>query len=121
MSIAKASRLGALILAFALIYPQESQAETFTSAEFLKWKQVNQESYFRTNIGMASLIALQNDKRHAKCLEEWYYVDQRRARDYILKTMREHPEYHPRGVLVAIMKKKCGSFNYVERAKSSSR
>jgi|GEM_PF-1734866 len=110
-----------LLLLMAVMAKPVQAGETFTSAEFLKWKLESQESYFRTNIGMASLIAAQNDKKHARCIEEWFTVDERRARDYILKVMREYPDHHPRGVIVAILKQKCGSFNYAERAKLSSR
>ena len=112
MSIAKATRHGALILALALICPQESQAETFTSAEFLKWKLEDQKNYLRISVGMASMIALQNDKKHAACIEEWYYVDERRVVTYILKNMEAYPDYHPRAILMGLMRKECGSFDY---------
>ena len=98
------------LLMAALAKP--AQAETFTSAEFLKWKLSSQKSYFRTSIGMAGLIAAQNDKAHAKCIENWYLDRERDATDFILETMKRFPSYHPRGVLLAVLEKQCGTFQY---------
>ena len=63
---------------------------------------------------MASLVAAQSDKTHAKCLDDWYAAE-KAASDFVLATMMKFPEYHPRGVILAVMQKRCGSFNYSER------
>lgn len=109
-----------LLLLMAVMAKPVQAGETFTSAEFLKWKLANQEAYLRTNIGMAVLVAEQNEKKHAACIQEWYTVDERRARDYILMVMRKYPDHHPRGVIAAVIIQQCGNFNYVERAKANS-
>lgn len=101
-------------IAMALSYPQKVTAETFTSAEFLKWKLAEQKSYLRISVGMASMIALQNNKKHAACIEEWFYVDERRVVTYILKNMKAYPNHHPRAILMGLMRKECGSFTYTK-------
>ena len=90
-------------------------ADIFKSSEFLKWKRSAQEYYIRTSIGMAGFIAHENDTAHAKCIEKWYLSDQKKSTDFILETMAKYPKYHPRGIIIAILAKKCGSFKYSKR------
>jgi len=99
-------------MALAVAMTQPVKAETFTSAEFLKWKLSSQKSYFRTSIGMAGLIIGQSNKEHARCVEKWYFKRERDAADFILETMRRFPSYHPRGVILAVLEKQCGKFSY---------
>lgn len=106
--------ISALIF-FAAIQAESAQAETFKGADFLTWPRHSQQLYIRTSVGMAGLIAAENDKVHANCLEDWYFDDEERSTDFVLETMRRFPEYHPRGVIVAVLEKQCGTFNYTER------
>ncbi len=92
-----------------------AQDGTFKSADFLKWKRASQEFYIRTSIGMAGLIAARNDKAHGNCLEDWYFSDEKAANDQIISVMRAYPDYHPRGVIVAVMEKRCGPIVYSKR------
>lgn len=108
-------KIGFLAIGMALclaIHPQNASAEIFKSSEFLGWERKNQEFYIRTSIGMASLIVGQTDKAQAKCVDDWYVGDETKANDYILDVMRKHPEYHPRGIILAVLEKKCGKFVY---------
>ena len=84
------------------------RAETFTSAEFLKWPRANQSAYFSVSIGMAGFIVSMHEKPKARCLEDWYFKNTDAAENTILETMRQHPEFHPRGVIVAVLQKRCG-------------
>ena len=95
--------------------PQLSAAETFKSSEFLKWPLNSQSFYFRTAIGMAGLIASYNDKKHARCIEGWYFDDTPKAEASLRQAMQKFGEYHPRGVILAVLKKACGSFEYKGR------
>lgn len=104
-----------IFLFFILFYPHAAHSETFKSAEFLTWKQRSQDLYIHTSVSMAGQIAAQNDMKHVKCLEDWYFDDEVAANDFVRQTMRKFPEFHPRGVILAVMEKKCGSFNYSER------
>lgn len=98
----------ALGLGLIFIAVPQARADEFTSAEFLKWPRENQSAYFSVSIGMAGFIVSMRDKPKARCLEDWYFKDTTRAEDAILSTMRRFPEFHPRGVLVAVLQKQCG-------------
>ncbi|MET1414385.1 hypothetical protein ABVF61_19085 [Roseibium sp. HPY-6] len=104
--------ISTILLIFMLFYPHATYAETFKSAEFLKWKRESQNFYIDANIGMAGLIAAQNDKKHAECLEGWYWDDKVKSIDFILKSMRDFPDYHPRGVILGVLEAQCGKFEY---------
>lgn len=118
MSIPGCLALAGAIALSALVYPQKTEAqeqEKFTSAEFLKWKLASQKNYFWISIGMAGLIAGQNDREQARCIERWFADNERDATDHLLETMQRFPNYHPRGVILAVLKKQCGSFEYRNR------
>ena len=102
------------ILAFitALAFPQLSAAKSFTGEEFLSWQRSSQDFYIETSIGMAGLIAVQNNKTQQQCLESWYLSGQQAKNGLIIETIREHPQFHPRGVILAMLEKQCGSFTY---------
>ena len=106
--------ISALIF-FATIQINSAQAETFKSEVFLTWPRHSQELYIHTSVAMAGLIAGKNDEAHAVCLEDWYFDDEKRSNDFIIETMQRFPEYHPRGVIVAVLQKQCGTFDYAER------
>ncbi len=64
-----------------MFYPHAADAETFKSAEFLTWEQKSQDLYIHTSVAMAGLISSKNDKKHMRCLEDWYF-----GADDIIKT-----------------------------------
>lgn len=94
------------------LFSMPAHAEVFKSSEFLTWKLQNQASYIDTSIGMASLVAAQNSKTQSKCIDDWYIADQTKSVEYITGIMRDNPTYHPRGVILAAIEKKCGSMTY---------
>ena len=104
-----------MLLFFMMIYPHASFAETFQSSEFLTWDQEAKEFYIRTSVGMAGLIAGQNDRTHADCIDDWYYDDQEESNAFILDMMAQHSEFHPRGVILAVLEAQCGEFDYINR------
>lgn len=91
------------------------KAESFKSSEFISWQRDNQEYFIRISIGMAVLIADQNDKAQAACLSDWFGKDEAAAYNRILETMKRFPDYHPRGVILAVAEKQCGPFIYTGR------
>lgn len=93
-------------------YPQISYGETFKSAEFLEWPRDSQGFYLRTSIGMAGLIAGQNNDAQGKCISAWYFEREEDAHDELLAVMEKNPEYHPRGVILAVIEKRCGAMTY---------
>jgi len=87
-------------------------AEVFTAKSFLTWERENQEFYIHTAVGMAGLIAVKNNKQQSQCIDDWYAANEDAAVEHILDVMRQYPSFHPRGVILAVVKKKCGTFNY---------
>lgn len=93
---------------------EQEQTDIFKSSEFLKWERQNQEFYIHTSVGMAGLIVGQTSKKQSKCIDDWYFKAEQASVDYILDVMRQHSEFHPRGIILAVMEKKCGKFIYTE-------
>lgn len=94
-----------------LIYPQTSFGKGFTSADLLKWKVASQDSFFQTSIGMTGVIASQNRREAARCIDQWYFSDkaiQQRRNDHIRNTMKKFPNYDPQATIFAIVRKACG-------------
>lgn len=96
------------------IHPQESAAEGFTGADFAGWAEASQDSYIQTSVTMAAVIASQTNEATAHCLDEWYRPDTS-LKDKRNKEVRsiiiDNPDYHPSGVILAILIKKCGAFD----------
>ncbi len=113
MHIMKCGVCATIALICMCFYPQMPEAQDqFTSASFLTWDRQNQDFYIRTSVGMAGLIAARNDGSQGDCVDEWYFGDETAANNQILEVMRTYPDYHPRGVIVAVMEKRCGSIIY---------
>ncbi|MEO1136754.1 MAG: hypothetical protein AAFW68_09135, partial [Pseudomonadota bacterium] len=77
-----------------------------------EWERDSQEFYIGVSVGMASLIASRNDSEQATCIDDWYKLDSKVAYDFILAAVHEYPSYHPRGVILGVLQKRCGSFSY---------
>lgn len=106
--ISKAAVTGLVLL--ASIYPQVSEAETFTSAELLNWSTESQRSYIQTSVGMASVIASQISDTKAGCIGRWYFDDNRARLAEIHASMKKNSQFHPQAVILALMQKACGRF-----------
>lgn len=100
----------ATILVLALSGP--AFADGLTAADVLGWPGDSQSFFLSTAIGMAGVIATQNDPAKARCLDEWYFADRVGANQEILDAMGRFPTYHPHGVLMAVIEKRCGSFDF---------
>ncbi|MBL27252.1 MAG: hypothetical protein CMM50_06860 [Rhodospirillaceae bacterium] len=112
MSKQKLFAYAMVVGAGALIYPQSPWAEGFSSADFLRWDRQSQDFLIQTSVTMVGIVASQTTENFAPCLDRWYSAsdDQVRAsrHDHILDVMREHPDYHPQAVILAVLKKQCG-------------
>ena len=95
-----------------MFYPQISSAGIFKSGEVLEWPRDSQSFYYRTSVAMAGLIAARNSKDHSNCVDQWYFLDTKKADEAITEMMRETPDYHPQAVILAMLQKACGSFTY---------
>ena len=89
-----------------------AQAEVFSGKDFLTWERKNQSFYIHTSIGMAALVVGQTSEKQAECIDAWYFDDEENGINFILETMRQYPEYHPRGIILSVMEKQCGRFIY---------
>ena len=105
------------ILAFALMYPQDllPQDKSFTSSDVLSWDTESQDWYFETNISMAGIIASQNPTDHAECINDWYFESaetRESAHAEIREVMKQYETHHPGTVVIAVLERVCGSFNF---------
>ena len=105
------------IFAIGLIalYPQISDAEEFTGVNLLSWSEENQNFYFQTSVGMAALVSTQSDKKRSQCISEWYFdanTGNKSGNEVIRSAIREFADYHPQGVIIAVLQKACGSMEF---------
>lgn len=100
-----------VVVVFIASYPQSFFAEEFTSADVLTWKNASQDSYFRTSVSMAGVIASQNRREAAQCIDQWYFEDkdiQQELANHIRNVLGQYPDYNPQAVIFAIIRKACG-------------
>ena len=92
----------------AASYPQSSYADGFTGTELLSWSAANQAHYLQVSLGMVGVVAAQIDQRQAECIDTWYLADTAKRHREILQTVKQYPDYHPQGVILALVQKICG-------------
>lgn len=85
-------------------------ARAFTGEEFLKWNTENQRFYFETSVTMAGVIVAQRNREVAGCLDDWLEAQSQDDYPNLLEAIRTYPTYHPQGVILAVLRKACGSF-----------
>lgn len=109
----KAACLAIVTAVILTAFPQISSAEKFTGEKFLKWPRKSQDSLIQNSITMIAIVAAQTQKDIARCIDSWYVVDEaikQQRHGYILDIIKENPSYHPQGVILAILQKRCGKF-----------
>lgn len=102
------------LLATATIYPQKSAADGFDGAQFLKWDEAAQDSYFQTSITMAAIIASKTRKSAGDCIAAWYLAPEadRAAKNAELRgTIGRNASYHPSAVIYLVLEGACGPFS----------
>ena len=105
--------LAALALSLCMI-PAEAKADGFTSAELLAQGEAAQKSFIEVSLTMAAAIAAQSSPEIARCLNDWYFADKGRRPKRIASirsAMETHSEFHPSGVVLAVVQKACGKFS----------
>lgn len=111
MTLRKRLGFGIAVVWLATLYPQISKADGFTSADVLKWEIAAQDSYFRTSISMAGVIASQNRREAARCIDDWYFADEQTEKNrakHIRDVMKQYPDYVPQAIIFAVIRKACG-------------
>lgn len=107
--------IGSAVIGASAVIAGCARAEGFTGTQFLEWPIESQNSYFQSSATMSVFIASRNDPEQATCLNDWYYDDNAvnpDRNDEFRAAIRENPTYHPSGVVLAVMQKACGSFEY---------
>ncbi|MEM6890782.1 MAG: hypothetical protein AAGA74_16210 [Pseudomonadota bacterium] len=102
---------GAISLGIVAAFrPQVSAAEGFTGVEFNAWETSAQDSYIQTSMTMVGVVLAQLQPDKARCINDWYFADgQSSARNsFIRKTIASYQDYHPSGVILAIVAEECG-------------
>lgn len=92
-----------------------AHAQMFKSSKFLTWDNANQSFYIEASVGMASLIAARSDRAQGDCIDDWYYSDEPSANAAVLDAMRQYPDVHPRGIILAVIQQQCGDISKSER------
>lgn len=87
-----------------------AKAEMFRNEDFLTWKPGNRAAYVEISVGMALLIAVQVAPDKADCIESWYYARPNEALAEVYETMAAYPDHHPRGIILAFIRKRCQVF-----------
>lgn len=101
--------------AFVAATPHAEAADNFTSAELLKQPLKQQAAYIDIAVQMVGFVVSQNDGSQARCIDSWYFQDQAtrdRKVQHVTEVMRQHPQYHPGSVVLAVLEKACGAFKY---------
>ena len=92
----------------------DAKAQEFTGEMFLQWERGNQDTFIQVSVTMVGIVASQGRNDIAECIDTWYGgpdVERRmRRHNFIMKTIRENPEFHPQATILAILQKQCGSF-----------
>ena len=60
---------------------------------------------------MAGVIASQNRREAARCIDEWYAASEEtrdKRNGFIRETLSQYPSYNPQAVIFAIIRKRCG-------------
>ena len=108
----------ATILAMiSTLYPQKAKADEFTAADVLGWQRETQDWYFDLSIMMAGIVAAQNPGSKGRCINDWYFApaaDRASNNNSIRDAMKRFPTYHPGGVILAVIEKRCGPLKFTE-------
>ncbi len=113
MSVLLAAAAGALALMSTALYASGATAEAFTGEEFLKWERASQDSLIQISVTMTGIVATQGRKDISRCIDDWYSDSEglrAQRHEEILQAIQENPEFHPQGVILAVIQQRCGSF-----------
>ncbi|WP_141693964.1 hypothetical protein [Methyloligella halotolerans] len=91
------------------------QGEGFTGERFLEYPKNAQMAYITSSALMAGVIAAQNKKPQAQCIDKWAVAAMKNEYKEVIDAMSEFPDHHPTGVIVAVLQKACGRFKYLDQ------
>ena len=112
MTLFKRLRIGIFAASAFVFCPQISQADSLTSQDVLNWKAESQDFYIWSSVTMAGVVASQNRREAAQCIDGWYSGNDqtRKVRNrFVLETMSKYPNHNPQAIIFAIIRKQCGT------------
>lgn len=113
MTALKQTFYASMCLVFISFYPQPSAAGgDFTAADLLAWSEEGRSNYYQIAIGMMGAAFSQNRIGYGTCIGEWYFADNGNTDNphrELDRAMKRFSEYDPRGIIIGIIEKKCGS------------
>lgn len=86
--------------------------EAFKSSQLLAYSSESQRGFISTSIIMASLIASQNSRKQANCINDWSGKTATGGYQPVVEAMKRFPDHHPSGVVLAVIQKVCGALKY---------
>lgn len=90
---------------------QAHAQESYTSADLLERPIEAQNAHIQVSVMMIGVVATQIRPDIAHCVNDWYGGEQMGQRnEFIRSMMLEHSEFHPAGVILAIVQRECGRF-----------
>lgn len=89
--------------------------EAFKSSKFLTYPAESQKSYIGSSVMMAGVIAARNAPQQARCIDDWSAKNSSASYPTVVEAMKRFPDHHPTGVIIAVLQKACGSFDYVRK------
>lgn len=104
--------IGILIGMTIVQYSTASAVRSFKSSKFLEYPAEGQKSYITSSILAAGLIAAQNNKTQARCIDNWGAKYRDDGYQPIINAMRRYPDDHPTSLILAVLQRDCGSFKY---------
>ncbi len=100
-----------LFLGFSM---QAHAQEGLSAKSFLGWEEQSKRAYIQTSLMTMNMIAVENDQSQAECISAWYASDRRGKEQFIYEVMGKYPDYHPVGIIMAVVEKQCGTFKYTK-------
>ena len=96
-----------------MFHPQVSSADGFDGASLMEWSEASQVAYLQNSIVMTMTVSSRLNEVHASCISDWFFEGDR-FRDGRLEELRttisRYADYHPGGVIVAMIERECGEF-----------
>jgi len=115
LGVKSAVILSAFFCAIALHLPSTATAEEtkFTAKDLLSWSEEGRSGYLTTAIDYIRATLSQGESEYYRCLNNRYFPNGKTNKlemQRIENAMKRFPDYDPRGVIFAWIKKECGEF-----------
>lgn len=87
-------------------------ADGSKASEFLTNPTESQSGYIGASAMMAGLIATQNNRAQAVCIDDFVAKQKPLGYPQIVEAMRKYGEYHPSAIIMGVLEKACGKFKF---------